>query len=249
MSGTEFGSLLPVAQAQARINAELGGGSTFGEIGEAVAAAVTGSVRITGTGRDLKSPVTGWRRPADPVGLDAPGAVRTPYLKMVGQWPARDRNRYESWLADPDPIGEVKSRQVSRQWPADDSSRTPAAAAPAHPFPLFDFYVVILFDLDGDIFMARRLELQEMVDFVASDVGVGGSWNYKVAISTGIGAGTDLTGPRGRPCATWRRAPSRSNKSQRLPDDSWMAYTASTTSAGAGARAIPAIWGGTVART
>jgi hypothetical protein len=50
-----------------------------------------------------------------------------------------------------------------------------------------------MFDLDGDILMARRLELAEIVDYVASDVGRGGKWNYKVSISSFMTAGTDLT--------------------------------------------------------
>jgi hypothetical protein len=58
-----------------------------------------------------------------------------------------------------------------------------------------DFYVLIMFDLDGDVLMARRLELTEMVDYVATDVGRGGRWNYKIAISSYMTAGTDLTAP------------------------------------------------------
>jgi hypothetical protein len=50
-------------------------------------------------------------------------------------------------------------------------------------------------DLDGDILMARKLELEQMVDYVASDVVRGGAWNYKIAISAAMTAGADLTEP------------------------------------------------------
>ena len=53
--------------------------------------------------------------------------------------------------------------------------------------------MLIIFDLDGDIAMARELSLSEMVDHVASDVGRGGSWNYKAAISLNMTSGVDRT--------------------------------------------------------
>ena len=193
MSGSGFGSLLDVARAQAQINAALGAGNTFSEIGEAVAAAVTGSVRVSGTGRDLKLPAPSWRRPPNPVGLKAPGPVRTPYSQVAPGWPARDQARYQWWLSDPDQIGEVRARQVSPQWAADQLAPTRGGGPGTPFFPLVDFVVVVLFDLDGDILMARHLDLVEMVDHVATDVAATGSWNYKVSISTTMTVGTDLT--------------------------------------------------------
>jgi hypothetical protein len=194
MDQPEFASLLDIAQAQAEINARLKAGNAFGEIAERVSAEITGSVRIRGTGRDLKAAVPGWTRPADPIGLAAPGPVRTPYAAVVGGWHPRDQRRYRDWLSEPTQIGEVKSRQVDRNLPPLDQFVDTRGGGPHTPFfPLVDFYLVIMFDLDGDILMARRLELAEIVDYVASDVGRGGKWNYKVSISSFMTAGTDLT--------------------------------------------------------
>lgn len=196
MDGPEFSSLLDIARAQAKINARLEAGSTFGEIGERIAAEITGSVRIKGTGRDLKAAVPGWRRAAEPVGLAAPGPVRTRYADVMGSWPARDQRRYREWLSEPAQIGEVKARHVDRRYNALEQLVDTRGGGPSTPFfPLVDFYVLIMFDLDGDILMARRLQLEEIVDYVASDVGRGGAWNYKVAISAAMTAGTNLTVP------------------------------------------------------
>ena len=63
MDPPEFTSLLDIAQAQAKINARLKAGNAFGEIAERVSAEITGSVRVRGTGRDLKAAVPGWTRP------------------------------------------------------------------------------------------------------------------------------------------------------------------------------------------
>lgn len=101
MDESELPSLLDIACAQAKINAMLGAGNVFGEIAERIAAEITGSVRITGTGRDLKVGVPGWRRTPKPVGLAAPGPVRTPYADVVGSWPDRDQRRYREWLSEP----------------------------------------------------------------------------------------------------------------------------------------------------
>jgi len=194
MAEPEFASLLDIAQAQAKINATLKAGSPFGEIAERISAEITGSVRVTGTGRDLKAAVPGWTRPADPVGLAAPGPVRRRYADVVGTWPDRDQRRYRDWLSEPAQVGEVKSRQVDRRWPPLEQLVDTRGGGPGTPFfPLVDFYVLILFGLDGDILMARRLRLDEMVDYVASDVGRGGAWNYKVAISAVMTDGIDLT--------------------------------------------------------
>lgn len=90
----------------------------------------------------------------------------------------------------------MKARQVDRRWDPLEQLVDTRGGGPGTPFfPLVDFYVLIMFDLDGDILLARRLQLEEMVDYVASDVGRGGSWNYKVAISAAMTEGTDLTAP------------------------------------------------------
>lgn len=194
MDRTEFPSLWDVARMQAKINATLKAGNTFGEIAERVAAEITGSIRVRGTGRDLKAAVPGWRRTAEPVGLAAPGPVRTRYADVVGSWHDRDQRRYLEWLSEPAQIGEVKARQVDRQYNPLDQLVDTRGGGPGTPFfPLVDFYVLMMFDLDGDILMARRLQLEEVVDYVASDVGRGGTWNYKVSISAAMTAGTDLT--------------------------------------------------------
>ena len=106
----------------------------------------------------------------------------------------RDQRRYLEWLSEPAQIGEVKARQVDRQYNPLDQLVDTRGGGPGTPFfPLVDFYVLMMFDLDGDILMARRLQLEEVVDYVASDVGRGGTWNYKVSISAAMTAGTDLT--------------------------------------------------------
>ena len=189
-------SLLDIAQAQAKINTKLRAGNTFGEIGERISAEITGSVRVRGTGRDLKAAIPGWTRRSEPVGLAAPGPVRTPYADVVDAWPERDKRRYREWLSEPAQVGEVKARQVDRRWPPLEQLVDTRGGGPGTPFfPLVDFYVLIMFDLDGDILMARKLQLEEMVDYVASDVGRGGAWNYKIAISAAMTEGTDLTAP------------------------------------------------------
>lgn len=126
------------------------------------------------------------------------GGVLAPhrYADVVGSWHARDQRRYREWLSEPTQVGEVKTRQVDRRWHPLEQLVDTRGGGPGTPFfPLVDFYVLIMFDLDGDILMARRLDLQEMVDYVASDVGRGGKWNYKAAISAAMTEGTDLTGP------------------------------------------------------
>jgi hypothetical protein len=194
MSESAAGRLLDVARAQAEINARLKAGNTFGEIGERIAAEITRSVRAPGPGRDLRADAPGWRRPADPVGLAAPGPVRTRYAAAAAAWHGRILQRYQRWLSDPARIGEVKARQVDRSYePLEQLVDVRGRAGPDTPFfPFVDFYVLILFDLDGDILMARQLLLDEMVDYVASDVGRGGAWNYKISIGAWMTAGADL---------------------------------------------------------
>lgn len=117
------------------------------------------------------------------------------YQDAAATWNDRVRGRYERWLADPARIGEVKARQVDRRYPPlDQLVDTRGSGRPDTPFfPFVDFYVLILFGLDGDVLMTRMLLLDEMVDYVASDVNRGGAWNYKVSISAYMTAGTDLT--------------------------------------------------------
>ena len=192
---TAFTSLRDITQAQAEIHGLLQAGSTFGEIGERVAAKITGSIRVTGKERDLLCPAEGgWVRPADPTGLAAPGPQRMPYATAMRSWALRDQKRYRDWRNAPERIGEVKCRQLDRTLDLHQTCDT-RGAGPATPlFPLVDFFVFIIFDLDGDIAMARQLELAEVIDYAArSDVR--GAWNYKVAISLDMTEGTDLTVP------------------------------------------------------
>lgn len=182
--------LCDIAQRQADINRLLGAGSTFGEIGERVAAEITAAERFRGTGRDLRVPngLTGARQVA--TGLEAPGPRLVPYTKIVPTLPKRDQDRYNSWQASADLLGEVKARQILDGHILVDTRK----AGPADSFfPFVDFYVVILFDEKGRIVMARRLALDEMIDYVASDVGRGGAWNYKVSLSLTMSHGVDLT--------------------------------------------------------
>lgn len=190
---TAFTSLRDIAQAQAEIHDLLQAGSTFGEIGERVAAKISRSVRTSGKERDLLCPVEdGWVRPANPMGLAAPGPVRRRYDEAMQDWPLREQQRYRAWRNAPSKVGEVKVRQLDRGAGRNQVLDT-RGAGPATPlFPLIDFYVVIIFDLDGDIAMARRLELSEIIDHAArADIRPG--WNYKLAVSCDMTAGTDLT--------------------------------------------------------
>lgn len=187
-------TLLDITKMQASINASLNAGNAFGEVGERVAANITGSVRISGTGRDLRRASAPGQAPrATPEGLLA-GGVRGPHSTYVPSLHERDQRRYAAWLASSDLIGEVKARQLDRRYPTGTQLLDTRGGGPTAPFfPLVDFYVVVIFDLDGDIAMARHLTLAEMVDYVASNVGRGGGWNYKVAIGLWMTAGTDLT--------------------------------------------------------
>jgi len=116
------------------------------------------------------------------------------YADASAAWNDRILRRYQRWLTDPGRIGEVKARQVDRRFaPLEQLVDTPRGGPDTQFFPFVDFYVLILFGLDGDILMTRLLLLDEMVDYVASDVGRGGAWNYKVSISAFMTAGTDLT--------------------------------------------------------
>src|SRR5258708_27116121 len=105
MDASAFASLLDIAQAQAKINATLKAGSPFGEIAERVSAEVTGSVRVPGTGRDLKAAVPGWTRPADPVGLAAPGPGQRRYADTVGTCPYPDQQRCSRLAQESAPFG------------------------------------------------------------------------------------------------------------------------------------------------
>lgn len=193
-SSPQFSSLYDVAHTHAELISAVGGGSIFGEVGERVAAAITGTSRVTGTGRDLSGAQVGFERPADPIGLLAPGPDRTPYASYVADLPVRDQNRYQAWRNNPERLGEVKVRQLDRRWDAHNQLMDTRGAGPsASFFPFVDFYVLIIIDLGGDIVMARELSLAEMVDYVASDVGRGGTWNYKAAIHLDMTSGIDHT--------------------------------------------------------
>lgn len=189
-------TLFDIASGQASLIAQLGEGSVFGAVAERVAAHVTRSVRITGTGRDLRCPADVLPDRTSYDGLSAPGPVRVPYAKAAGAWDLRTQRRYEKWLAEPDLLGEVKVRMQDKRWAQDTQLLDTRGGGPATPFfPFVDFYVVMMLDLAGDITMARYLTLPEMIDYVASDIGRGGAWNYKVSIGMSAmeGIGTDLT--------------------------------------------------------
>ena len=190
----DLSTLLDVARTHAALIRTIGGGNIFGEIGERVAAAITGTSRVSGTGRDLSGAQAGFVRPPNPHGLLAPGPVPTPYAQYVETIGPRDQRRFEQWRSSPERIGEVKVRQLSPRWSAHGQLADTRGGGPGTSFfPFVDFYVLMLIDLDGDIAMARELSLEEMVDYVRSDVGRGGAWNYKAAIHLDMTHGIDLT--------------------------------------------------------
>ena len=187
-------TLFDVTRAQAELHDALGAGNVFGDVGERVAAAITSTGRVTGTGRDLAGARMDFERPPNPVGLAAPGPVRTPYVQHVASLPARDQRRFQAWRDSPERLGEVKVRQLDRRFEPDTQLIDTRGGGPNTAFfPFVDFYVLIIFDLNGDVAMARELSLSEMVDHVAADVGRGGSWNYKAAIGLGMTSGIDRT--------------------------------------------------------
>ncbi|MDN5804391.1 MAG: hypothetical protein L0H26_07385 [Microlunatus sp.] len=193
-AGLSFQSLRDITRTQAAIHAALGAGSVLGDVAERVAASITGSTRISGTGRDLRAPAPpGWVRP-DPVGLAAPGPVLTRYDDAATEWKLLDQGRYYAWRSGSMLLGEVKARQLDRHGDLDTQMVDTRGGGPATAFfPFVDFYVFVLFDLDGDVVMARRLDLEQTVELARRDVGRGGCWNYKVAIGTWLDLGTDLT--------------------------------------------------------
>jgi len=170
-AATEYVSLLDVTREQARITQLVGTGLVLSEIGERVAAKVTGSIRVSGAGRDLlASPPQGWTRPANPYGIENGNRRRVA----------------------PEMVGEVKVRQLAPALGREQMIDL-RGAGPASPlYPLADFWFVIIFDTDGDIALARQLTLHEVLSYALRS-GVAGGWNYKVAVSLDLAAGADLT--------------------------------------------------------
>ena len=194
-------TLANIAKRQAEINKLIGAGNTFGEIGERVAAKVSGSTRISGTGNDLYRPApAGWERPL-PVGIaaGATGFRVAPTKEILEasadpKAAARALKRYESWVSSPYQRGEVKTRQLDRRFSDTQLMDTRGSAGPLSSFtPLVDFYVFNIFDTSGDLRMCIEAPLAEVVEFVMSDVGRGGAWNYKVSIGLWMELGVDKT--------------------------------------------------------
>jgi hypothetical protein len=199
MPSVNLSTLRDASTAQADLIAAIGSGSVFGEIGERVAAAVTGSSRITGTGRDLRcSSLPGVLRHPSPIGLSAPGPVRTAYSSAVPGLHDREQRRYAEWRSSSDLLGEVKVRQLDKRYGRDQLLDTRSGGPDRPFFPFVDFYVLMIIDLAVYIAMARVLDLPSMVDYVASDVGRGGSWNYKASIHLGMQEGIDVTAQAGQ---------------------------------------------------
>lgn len=194
-TGSAKPTLADVARRHAELIALLGAGSVFGEIGERVAASVTGSVRISGTGNDLRRPAPqGWIRPA-PVAVigDSNGAKVVPTETVLRD--SRTRARYQRWVAtDEFQLGEVKTRQLDRCYmDAVQLVDTRGGGATTAFCPLVDFYVFVIFDPSGTLRKCLEVPLPVLADYVASNVGRGGSWNYKVAIGLWTDVGIDRT--------------------------------------------------------
>src|SRR5690625_2617521 len=191
---TEFNTLADVVRTQASLNAALGAGSVFGEVGERVAARVTGSQRISGTGNDLVRPAPdGWRRPEVEGLVGGPsGVTRLGALDVIDE---RARTRYEKWVARNElQRGEVKTRQLDRRYNPDTQLLDTRSGGATSTFCTFvDFYVFVVFGLDGLIEKCFEISRTDLLEFVASDVGRGGSWNYKISIGLWTDIGVDHT--------------------------------------------------------
>lgn len=189
-------TLLDITVGQARINRNLGAGAVFGDVGERIAAHLTGSHRVSGKGRDLaRRSERDWVR-EEPHGLAAPGPQLVPHRAVLDTWSTTDQARFHAWRdRSAVQLGEVKTRQA--RYPLDGTAQYPLdtrSGGPATPFfPLVDFYVFVLFNPDGAILMCRKLTLAEVVEHAATRNQRGGSWNYKIAIHTGMTLGEDIT--------------------------------------------------------
>lgn len=191
---TPLNNLADVARTQAKLNAALGAGSVLGEIGERVAARVTGSQRISGTGNDLMRPApAGWQRPAVQGIVGTPsGATRVAAEDMIDE---RARARYAKWVGRGDrQLGEVKARQLDRRYcPESQLLDTRGGGASSQFCPFVDFYVFVVFALDGSIAKCLEVPRSDLLEYVASDVGRGGKWNYKISIGLWTDIGVDCT--------------------------------------------------------
>lgn len=194
-------SLAKIAQRQAEIHALLGSGSVLGEIGERVAAEVCGGSRITGTGNDLmRIAPPEWNRPA-PIGIAADTGrpeVRPTKEILEEKGLVRALTRYERWTGDRGQsrvqLGEVKCRQLDRRFGDYNQLLDTRGGGPKTDFvPLVDFYVFIIFGKSGELLKCVEVPLEELIEYVKSDVGRGGAWNYKLAISLGMDLGIDNT--------------------------------------------------------
>lgn len=191
---TELNTLADVVRTQASLNAALGAGTVFGEVGERVAARVTGSQRISGTGNDLMRPApSGWKRPAVEGLVGGPGGVtRRGALDVIDE---RAHARYDKWVARGElQLGEVKTRQLDRRYDPETQLLDTRSEGPTSTFcPFVDFYVFVVFGLDGLIKKCFEVSRTDLLDYVASDVGRGGRWNYKISIGLWTNVGLDHT--------------------------------------------------------
>lgn len=196
MTTNEESTLAEIAKSQADINRRLGAGNTFGEIGERVAAKVTEATRITGTGNDLlRLAPAGWVRPT-PLGIAAeaggPRIAPTKEILEASNLPS-SLKRYDAWVLGQHQLGEVKTRQMDRRF-TDSQLLDTRGGGPRTDFvPLVDFYVFVLFDIAGELRKCIEVPLGELVEYVKSDVGRGGAWNYKVSIGLWMEIGIDKT--------------------------------------------------------
>jgi len=116
---------------------------------------------------------------------------------MMPTWDPKRQAEYRAWRSNPLLLGEVKTRQVCLKWGHEYPNQTLYIRHGVNRntsfFPFVDFYVLIFIDFDGSIAMARRLDLDAMVDYVASPVPNGRVWNYRAAFHRAMKHGIDLT--------------------------------------------------------
>lgn len=182
--------LSQIARETADNQLRLEAGNIYGEIGERVAAKITGMTRTNTKGHDGLIIADRQEIKARPnlVGVEA--GARNTYEKLYSLASAREAADYRKWLADGNARVQVKTRRLDPRYHLLDTR----SGRPTDTYaPLVDLWIVILFAQDGDLVECRQATAQEWLDFVASNVGRGGAWNYKAAISHGEAIGTDRT--------------------------------------------------------
>lgn len=180
---------------QARLGIEPG----LGHIVEwAVVQACEGSTDVNGAGRDFAMASKRLPKVEEPLGVSTDGAgnaIRAPYGTPSS--PRRQQDQ-EAWLADDRLWVEVKHHLLRPQHVSDPEllyfHDTRSSGGPNTPFePLVDAYAKVFVNPDGTVLSATLIPHEELMNYVLTEKDRGGSWNYKVAFSSGRSLGVDIT--------------------------------------------------------